>query len=53
MPAQRPVDVRIRDWHEVYEDFGPDRVGAQADRCMDCGIPFCHSGYPLDNLIPE
>jgi glutamate synthase (NADPH) small chain len=53
LPARRPVDVRIRDWHEVYEGFGSDRVGAQAGRCMDCGIPFCHAGCPLGNLIPE
>jgi glutamate synthase (NADPH/NADH) small chain len=53
VPRRRPVDVRIRDWHEVYEDFDPERVGKQAGRCMDCGIPFCHSGCPLGNLIPE
>ncbi|MDP9417301.1 MAG: glutamate synthase subunit beta [Actinomycetota bacterium] len=52
-PTRRPVDVRIRDWREVYEDFGSDRVSTQAGRCMDCGIPFCHNGCPLGNLIPE
>ncbi|MDP9394494.1 MAG: glutamate synthase subunit beta [Actinomycetota bacterium] len=52
-PKRRPVDVRIRDWREVYEDFGVDRIRAQAGRCMDCGIPFCHNGCPLGNLIPE
>ncbi len=52
-PKRRPVDVRIRDWREVYEDFGYDRVSTQAGRCMDCGIPFCHNGCPLGNLIPE
>ncbi len=52
-PRRRPVDVRIRDWREVYEDFGYDNVSKQAGRCMDCGIPFCHNGCPLGNLIPE
>jgi glutamate synthase (NADPH/NADH) small chain len=52
-PARRPVDVRIRDWREVYSEFGQQRVEKQAGRCMDCGIPFCHSGCPLGNLIPE
>ncbi len=53
LPHRRPVDVRIQDWREVYEDFGNERVRAQAGRCMDCGIPFCHHGCPLGNLIPE
>src|SRR5436189_3124391 len=52
-PARRPVDVRIRDWREVHAGFGRDRVQPQAGRCMDCGIPFCHQGCPLGNLIPE
>src|SRR3954452_796753 len=52
-PTRRPVDVRIRDWKEVYEEFADDRLRAQASRCMDCGIPFCHNGCPLGNLIPE
>jgi glutamate synthase (NADPH/NADH) small chain len=55
LPPRRPVDVRIRDWREVYDDdaFGVDKRRAQAGRCMDCGIPFCHDGCPLGNLIPE
>ncbi|MFC0860821.1 glutamate synthase subunit beta [Sphaerimonospora cavernae] len=53
LPARRPVDVRIRDWREVYEDFPAAALTAQASRCMDCGIPFCHHGCPLGNLIPE
>ncbi len=53
LPHRRPVDVRIRDWHEVYEDFPADHLEKQAGRCMDCGIPFCHQGCPLGNLIPE
>jgi glutamate synthase (NADPH) small chain len=52
-PARRPVDVRIRDWREVYTEFGAGQLERQAGRCMDCGIPFCHSGCPLGNLIPE
>ena len=53
LPTRRPVPVRLRDWKEVYEDFPADRVRTQAARCMDCGIPFCHTGCPLGNLIPE
>ena len=52
-PTRRPVDIRIRDWREVYEEFPQDHLEAQAGRCMDCGIPFCHNGCPLGNLIPE
>ncbi|UXA17906.1 glutamate synthase subunit beta [Mycobacterium sp. SMC-4] len=52
-PQRRPVDLRLRDWKEVYEEFSHDTLKAQASRCMDCGIPFCHNGCPLGNLIPE
>ncbi|HTP15000.1 MAG TPA: glutamate synthase subunit beta [Streptosporangiaceae bacterium] len=52
-PARRPVDIRIQDWHEVYLDFDDAQLERQAGRCMDCGIPFCHNGCPLGNLIPE
>jgi glutamate synthase (NADPH) small chain len=52
-PARRPVDLRLLDWREVYEPFPPGRLERQAGRCMDCGIPFCHHGCPLGNLIPE
>ncbi|MDS1269339.1 glutamate synthase subunit beta [Lipingzhangella sp. LS1_29] len=52
-PARRPVDIRIQDWREVYEDIDRGTVERQASRCMDCGIPFCHNGCPLGNLIPE
>jgi glutamate synthase (NADPH) small chain len=52
-PARRPVDIRIRDWREVYTEFGHRELERQAGRCMDCGIPFCHQGCPLGNLIPE
>ncbi len=52
-PTRRPVDLRLKDWHEVYEEFPDDRLEKQAGRCMNCGIPFCHQGCPLGNLIPE
>jgi glutamate synthase (NADPH) small chain len=52
-PQRRPVDLRLRDWNEVYEDFPHSTLQHQASRCMDCGIPFCHNGCPLGNLIPE
>ena len=54
---RRPVEERVHDWNEVYPD-GVGRallpiISPQAGRCMDCGIPFCHQGCPLGNLIPE
>ena len=52
-PTRRPVDERVRDWREVYLPFPGDRLRVQAARCMDCGVPFCHQGCPLGNLIPE
>src|SRR5947209_3853250 len=52
-PIRRPVDLRLLDWREVYEPFPSSRLERQAGRCMDCGIPFCHNGCPLGNLIPE
>ena len=53
MPKRRPVDVRIKDWKEVYQEQDFSDLQKQAGRCMDCGIPFCHQGCPLGNLIPE
>lgn len=53
LPARRPVPIRIMDWREVYEAQDPAQLHRQAGRCMDCGIPFCHEGCPLGNLIPE
>ena len=50
---RRPVPVRIKDWKEVYAERNSEVVKQQASRCMDCGIPFCHQGCPLGNLIPE
>lgn len=53
LPLRRPVKERLGDWKEVYQEFAEDSVRQQAGRCMDCGIPFCHNGCPLGNLIPE
>lgn len=53
LPAKRPVEKRRHDWNEVYESFPENMARVQAARCMDCGIPFCHLGCPLGNLIPE
>ena len=55
LPAYRPVPVRLMDWREVHEHRAEDSaiVKVQAGRCMDCGIPFCHQGCPLGNLIPD
>ena len=52
-PKRRPVEVRIKDWKEVYQEQEFSHLQKQAGRCMDCGIPFCHQGCPLGNLIPE
>src|SRR5262245_13887873 len=49
----RPVAERIHDWREVYLTYPESGLKDQAARCMDCGIPFCHSGCPLGNLIPD
>ncbi len=52
-PSRRPVQQRVTDWLEVYEAFPTDHLRQQAARCMDCGIPFCHQGCPLGNIIPD
>ncbi len=53
LPHPRPATERIRDYKEIYEDFSSEKTVEQAARCMDCGIPFCHNGCPLGNIIPE
>ncbi len=53
LPRRRPVPVRLRDWREIYEPFPAESAREQGARCMDCGIPFCHEGCPLGNVIPE
>jgi len=50
---RRPVHERVGDWLELYTDFPKEKLRTQAARCMDCGIPFCHSGCPLGNIIPD
>ena len=52
-PKRRGVELRLHDWHEVYEPFDRAALTQQAGRCMDCGIPFCNNGCPLGNLIPD
>lgn len=52
-PPKRPVLERVNDWFEVYQDFPTQKLEQQAARCMDCGIPFCHTGCPVNNLIPD
>ena len=53
MPARRPVRERVHDYFEVYQPFPEEKVRVQAARCMDCGIPFCHTGCPVTNIIPD
>jgi glutamate synthase (NADPH/NADH) small chain len=52
-PGRRAVDERVRDWLEIYQEFPAENVRRQGARCMDCGIPFCNHGCPLNNLIPD
>jgi glutamate synthase (NADPH/NADH) small chain len=52
-PDRRPIRERVNDWFEVYQDFPDSKARDQAARCMDCGVPFCHTGCPLNNLIPD
>ncbi len=52
-PPTRPVGERVRDWHEVCLPLADQKLRQQGARCMDCGIPFCHQGCPLGNLIPD
>lgn len=52
-PGRRPVTERVNDWFEIYQPFPADKVRSQGARCMDCGLPFCHTGCPLNNLIPD
>jgi glutamate synthase (NADPH/NADH) small chain len=52
-PQRRPVPQRINDWFEVYQEFPEDKVRTQGARCMDCGVPFCHTGCPVNNIIPD
>ncbi len=53
MPGRRPVIERVNDYLEVYEPFPEEKLQKQAARCMDCGVPFCHTGCPVNNIIPD
>jgi glutamate synthase (NADPH/NADH) small chain len=53
LPPRRPVVERLHDWHELEGKHPEDKLQKQAARCMDCGIPFCHKGCPLGNIIPD
>jgi glutamate synthase (NADPH/NADH) small chain len=53
LPQRRPPAERIQDWLEIYQPFPEDNIRTQGARCMDCGVPFCHTGCPLTNLIPD
>ena len=52
-PARRNVEERLQDWLEIYEPFPEEKQRRQGARCMDCGVPFCHTGCPVNNLIPD
>ena len=53
LPEKRSPEVRVKDYNEFIERYSEQKLNQQAARCMDCGVPFCHSGCPLGNLIPE
>src|SRR5258705_3447930 len=53
LPTRRPVTERVNDWFEIYQDFPEAKLRDQGARCMDCGVPFCHTGCPINNVIPD
>ena len=53
VPTRRPVEERVNDYQEVYQQFPEQKLRTQAARCMDCSVPFCHTGCPLNNIIPD
>ncbi len=53
LPPKRPPHERINDYDEFIGRYSDEKLNQQAGRCMDCGIPFCHHGCPLGNIIPE
>ena len=53
LPGKRPVEERVKDFKEIYQSFPREKLKEQAARCMDCGVPTCHAGCPLGNLIPD
>ena len=52
-PSRRKVEERVQDWLEIYQPFPEEKQREQSARCMDCGVPFCHTGCPVNNLIPD
>ncbi len=52
-PSRRKANERVNDWFEIYEPFPEEKQREQGARCMDCGVPFCHTGCPVNNLIPD
>jgi glutamate synthase (NADPH) small chain len=53
VPDRRPVEERVNDWFEIYNPFPEEKIRLQGARCMDCGVPFCHTGCPVSNIIPD
>jgi len=53
LAPRRPVTERVNDWFEIYLDFPEQKLRTQGARCMDCGVPFCQTGCPVNNLIPD
>ena len=53
LPQRRPIVERTNDWFEIYQDFPEEKLRTQGARCMDCGVPFCHTGCPVNNIIPD
>ena len=53
LAPRRPVLERVNDWFEIYQDFPEEQLRKQGARCMDCGVPFCQTGCPVNNLIPD
>ena len=53
LPSKRPVAERINDYKEFVNPYSETALNEQSSRCMNCGVPFCHSGCPLGNIIPE
>jgi glutamate synthase (NADPH/NADH) small chain len=53
LPERRPVEERVKDWFEIYKPYPEEKLQLQGARCMDCGVPFCHTGCPVNNIIPD
>ena len=53
LPGKLPVEDRLQNYKEFVERYTDQKLNQQASRCMDCGVPFCHFGCPLGNIIPE